>query len=524
MLFAILHLFKMKGSIFINMENSENKATIVIAREFVLYVSRNKKSWKIIDELYYRNYDRCVEIEDEVKEKLKQFNINLNKESVENTCYLNRLTSLLILDEQCGSFDNIMSVISKAFNKTYKYAMSNSIIRLSSFKKRKINSNDSIDNIFSEILCLLAIAMIYGKKIDTDDEMFSSLMESLLALEAVDNGLVKLQFSHENCKKDRKSLINELELILRGKYFYTGYNIEGLHDFLEEKRCFGNTGNRKLYTSRTKDDIYCKMYCSIEYTDGILGKTNAGALLKDIEIKKDVVKDFINAYLVLNGYDDQEQDITISKNDINLEELSTYVAVSIIQALYLEAYGNTYKFFFENYNDNINAKYKELLNEGRDVKKNNLKLQDENEKVKIENEELKRRLSKLEKELEKSKTNNKELFELRNYIFNNQEDETNIIEENINLKYLEGKKAVCFGGNKAWISSMSKEFDWAFVPADAINFDAAILKDADIVFIKATHISHAMYYKVIANLGEETEIKFINNNNINRIKEELSNV
>lgn len=44
--------------------------------------------------------------------------------------------------------------------------------------------------------------------------------------------------------------------------------------------------------------------------------------------------------------------------------------MSLIQALYIEAYGNTSQFFYENYSDNISAKYKELLNEDRDVKKN----------------------------------------------------------------------------------------------------------------------------------------------------------
>lgn len=503
-------------------EKEMNSVNLNLNREFIVYVSRNKKSWKIIDELYYKNYDRCVEIEDEAKERIEQYNINLQKETIENTCYINKLTSLLILDEYCDSRDNIISVISKAFNKTYKYAMSNSIIRFRSFFKRNIKMKDSLDDIFSECLCLLIIAILNGKKVDTDDEFYTEIIQNLYICNHID-GLTAGIFFYENCNKTRKTLINELELVIRGRYFKFGYNIDGLHEFLEVKQCYGDEDDRRLHVSRTKDNIYCKMYCSIELTDIIVGKTIAGALLKDIEIKKEVVKDFINAYLVLSGYDNIEEDIKITKNDINIEELSTYVAISISQALYIEAYGSTYEFFFENYNDNINAKYKELLNEVRDVKKNNLKLQDENEKIKLENEELKRRLSKLERELEQSKTNNKELFELRNYIFNNQEDETNIIEENINLKYLEGKKVVCFGGNKSWISSMSKEFDdWTFVPADIMNFDATILKDADIVFIKATHISHAMYYKVIANLGEETEIKFINNNNINRIKEELS--
>lgn len=205
----------------------------------------------------------------------------------------------------------------------------------------------------------------------------------------------------------------------------------------------------------------------------------------------------------------------MDKDNINLEELMIFVAMCLIQALYIEAYCNTYKFFFDNYSENITIQYREVLSENREVKKNNLKLQDNNESLKSENEELKKRINKLEKELERTKSNNRELFELKNYIFNNQE-------EDINLEYLKNKKIVCFGGNKAWISAMNKEFDyWTFVPVDTINFDASKLKNTDMVFIKATYISHAMYYKIMANLGDTTEIKFINNNNVNSIKKEL---
>ena len=49
------------------MEDKKEMKSVNLTREFIVYVSRNKKSWKIIDELYYKNYDRCVEIEDELK-------------------------------------------------------------------------------------------------------------------------------------------------------------------------------------------------------------------------------------------------------------------------------------------------------------------------------------------------------------------------------------------------------------------------------------------------------------------------
>lgn len=505
------------------MKNTKEKITINMYKEFIIYISRNKKSWKIIDELYYKYYDACVNIEEDVKKVVKMHGINLKSETIESTCHINRLIALMLLDEYSQSVDNVVMILKTAFNKAYKYAVSNTIIKISSYSKRKVDLYDSVDNIFSEYLALLMTALIYGKKIDEEDEFYISMLEAFYGLDNISNGSLKTNFSYMNCSKERKSIIDKLELNIRGKFYESGYNVEGLHDFLEVKGCFGDIGDRRLHASKIKDDVYSKIYCAIEYANGILNKVNTEVLFKDIDIKKETVKDFINAYLIVNGYDYfKDEGSNIDIKEINLEELSLYVAVSLVQALYIESYEDTYRFFFENFDDAINVKYKNLLNEDREVKKTNLKLQDENEKLKIEVEELQRKLDKSNKEIEESKVNNKELFELRNYIFNNQEDIEDLEEENIDLDYLKDKKIVCFGGNKAWISNMSKEFDnWTFIPADAINFDTSILKDVDIVYIKATYISHSMYYKVIANMDSDTEIKFINNSNINRVKNEL---
>lgn len=494
----------------------ENKMSFNLIREFIIYTARNKKAWEAIDELYYENYNECVEMADKLNDFLNEFNIDIKSESIEATCYIKRLSSLFMLSDEY-----MLIIIEKAFSKAYKYVISNKTVKISSYMNRKLPKSISNDDLLSEFLAVVVFAMNYDNRLDKNDTYYYSLIQLLYQLRERELNGTNTGFKYDKSSKQRQKLINELELILRGRYYSDGYNTDGMHEFLEAKKCFDRI-NRTPNIDKIKNNVLYKIYCSTEYTDFLVdGGFNANELLQGIEIEKKLVKDVINTYLLLSGY---EENVEVKKEDIDIDEMATYVSISLLQLLFLEKYRESHEFFFKNYNENSNARYKELLNEVRDVKKNNLKLQDENEKVKLENEELKRRLSKLEKELEKSKTNNKELFELRNYIFNNQEDETNIIEENINLKYLECKKAVCFGGNKAWISSMSKEFDWAFVPADAINFDAAILKDADIVFIKATHISHAMYYKVIANLGEETEIKFINNNNITRIKEELSNV
>lgn len=430
----------------------------------------------------------------------------------------------MLLDEKLQTIDNTSKIISTAFNKAYKYALSNPTIKLSSFVSRKLEIVDDMDDVFAQLLALMTTAKLHEKKIDETDIVYVKLIESFYNLNNISDGIIKLSFSYGDCDKARKALISELELILRGKYFPNGYNQEAIHMFLEVKKCFGESHERDLNIDIVKNDIYCKMFCAIEYADNIFNKSSSMAILKDIKIKREVILDFISAYLIFNGHNIEDR-TKIDKNDINIDELATFVAISLSQVLYLEAYSNTYDFFFDNYNESIDFKYKELLDKEKEVRSENLTLQDNLQNVLNENDELRRRISKLESELQKSQSNNKELFELRSYIFNNQDEYKDYTAEelDINLEHLEGKKIVCFGGNASWISSMSKEFnDWIFVSAESINFDPSILKDSDLVVIKATHISHAMYYRIMANLNENTAVKFINNTNVSRVKKELS--
>lgn len=502
----------------------ENEKIDVI-REIMIYFSKTPKCWKKIDQLYDKYYDKCVGVREQVDERVKELDLKLENTSIEIAYYTRRFISLIILDELSNSTDNIVEIISYAFKKPYNYAISCSYIKLSSYCKKRILEVDDVDEMLAQMLAIIFMAYLYGKKIDEDDVIFVHMMYCFDTLKDKSNGSVKRNYSYQNCTKKMKALVNELELIIRSKYFTTGYNALGLHEFLEVKECFTNG---EVMVDKIKDDICCKISCAIEYADNILNKGESLSVLKGIEIKKDLVKDFINTYLIFSGYN-TEEDIIIDKNDINLEELCIFLSVAISQSLYLESYGNAHKFFFDNYSEQMNIKYKELVDKEEDLRSHHTVVLDENEKLRLENEELRRKLIKMENALNKSQSNNKELFELRNYLFNNQEEYDDEVcvskDDEIDLEYLNDKRVICFGGNKAWVSNMSKEFtNWTFIAAQSMNFDASILKDADIVFIKATYISHGMYYKVMANLNDKTEIRFINNTNINRIKKELGNI
>lgn len=177
-------------------------------REFIVYVSRNKKAWKNIDELYYKNYDKCFDIEDEVKERMKEYEIDSKKETVESACYMKKLIALMLLDERARFFDNLEKLISSAFTKAYQYAISSTVINLDSYRVRKISPGISTDDMFSEFLCLMLTAAMYDKKVDEEDSFYNMLLNSFYSIKNIDNSMLKSVFSYENCSKNRKVIIN----------------------------------------------------------------------------------------------------------------------------------------------------------------------------------------------------------------------------------------------------------------------------------------------------------------------------
>ncbi|MCE0578881.1 hypothetical protein LWE76_11425, partial [Clostridioides difficile] len=150
------------------------------------------------------------------------------------------------------------------------------------------------------------------------------------------------------------------------------------------------------------------------------------------------------------------------------------------------------------------------------LKKENLLLQDEKEKLKLELELLQKDKNRLESEIKEQCTSKEELVQLRNFMFNQQQEQEEkvLIDESINLKNI---KAIIFGGHPNWILKMKdKLINFEFISADTINFNVNILDSYEYVFINTNYVGHAMYYKIIENLNENNKLRYINNINIDR--------
>ncbi|MBQ8997127.1 MAG: hypothetical protein IJ086_15340 [Clostridium sp.] len=471
----------------------------------ILYTCRNKKSWRFIDNLYNKYYDECIEVSEEAKLRFK--NIIKERESIETKCYISKISALMVLDEQNGTQDNIVYILKNIYRKIYNYVVSVDKVKVSKYWLKHLRNSNSATNTCSEITVLIFMASFLGKEVDKTEGAYS-LVATMFP--HINSGKIQEDIvpgaKYRECNKEMKLLVDKIESLIRNKRFVKGYNFDQMLIFPNNK-------------SDLKDNVYDRL-SSMSILSLTSDALNIGSLLNNIEVGRETVKDIIANYLtVYTSFDDNVLEV----ENIDMDELISFLYINMMQAMFIKLYNRTEEFFFDNYNENSITRQKILIEENRELKKKNLLLTDKNDQLQREIEELKRQLNKANKELEVSSSNNKELFELRNYIFNNQEvEEFNDVQEDYKLDYLDGKKVVCFGGTSSWISNMTNEFKWSFIPASNINFDTSILKDVDIIIIKATYISHGMYYKIISNMCESASIKFINGSNINKIKYELS--
>lgn len=125
------------------------------------------------------------------------------------------------------------------------------------------------------------------------------------------------------------------------------------------------------------------------------------------------------------------------------------------------------------------------------------------------------------KEIEEA--NKKELLSLREFIFNLEHNYDNYDSKKEHDSELNDNYKIAFVGSEQSVHNRLKEYypNIIFVTADEINRDLNYLKKMDYIFLH-THISHAMYYKVIELIkSTNASLTFINATNTDIIKNQI---
>lgn len=110
----------------------------------------------------------------------------------------------------------------------------------------------------------------------------------------------------------------------------------------------------------------------------------------------------------------------------------------------------------------------------------------------------------------------RELANLREYVFNLEEEAEDEIEEeeSIELPYEVRKNTVIFGGHPSWVRAIKPMLkgNVRFVDKDMLAFDVSVVRNADIVWIQPNAISHPMFYKISdAAKTNKTEMRYFTN-------------
>ena len=148
-----------------------------------------------------------------------------------------------------------------------------------------------------------------------------------------------------------------------------------------------------------------------------------------------------------------------------------------------------------------------------DFKIQAVKLARENKRLKEENKGLRKALSelsrqsaqekaKLEKELEALRREHRELADLRELVFNRENDVETAGDSqgtgDISFPYETKKRTVVFGGHETFLKQFRPRFsNVRFVDAEQYAFSPDIIRNADIVWIQNNRISHSQYYRII---------------------------
>ncbi len=113
-----------------------------------------------------------------------------------------------------------------------------------------------------------------------------------------------------------------------------------------------------------------------------------------------------------------------------------------------------------------------------------------------------------EKELYTLRQEHRELADLRELVFNQDNElQGDPTDESIEYPYETKKRTVVFGGHETWLKAFKPKFsNVKFIDALHYVFSPDIIRNADVVWIQNNRISHSQYYAVV-NLARQNGIQ-----------------
>ncbi|EGT4205778.1 hypothetical protein EPL64_14500 [Clostridioides difficile] len=457
-------------------------------------LSVNKKCYGIVDKYYSRNKLKYINL---AKESIFYNSKIASEGSIIQEYYFKKALGILLSQEN----ETIFEIYKLGYKVAYNYINSIQIFKASNFLKKLLAKVDSFsdDELNGNMLVAISLCGALEKEIDSSDIIYNKMIDGLFLR---NDSYSRNVLSIDNLDKKYKKMLNKIELKLKSLY---------LKEYIPSSYVL-NIDATKGYKGNNLTFLE-KQILGLDYVSNLEGITLISIVGKDI-FKSKQIQELILAYCNL-------QDNIEDENSINYDDLFRFIIPAIDLRYWAREYKKAKQFFFNNFDEELKEAMKEKEIEIKELKKENLLLQDENKKLKLELELLQKDKNRLESEIKEQFTSKEELVQLRNFMFNQQQEQYVITDESIDLKSI---KAVIFGGHPNWILKMKERLiNFEFISAEVINFDVNILNSYEYVFINTNFIGHAMYYKIIENLNKNNKLRYINNINLDRAIEDIKN-
>ncbi|KXG76723.1 DUF2325 domain-containing protein [Thermotalea metallivorans] len=225
----------------------------------------------------------------------------------------------------------------------------------------------------------------------------------------------------------------------------------------------------------------------------------------------------------------------------NLIESTKFLITGIMLRMSLKAFKDAKKYYFKNNQETLYIELESLENKVSYYETENKKLKQEIGSFKSENDRLRNEYKKslekrivemekeidgLKQELEEYKENEKELFALRETMFdlgrrNENAAVYNAIDKEIKIPHV---KALIVGGHENWRKKLQEELpaSFKFLDGNKENFDIHILHDVDYVFLYTGYMNHGTYYKIMNYCKKNNiTIGYISSTAVDLVKYEL---
>ena len=108
--------------------------------------------------------------------------------------------------------------------------------------------------------------------------------------------------------------------------------------------------------------------------------------------------------------------------------------------------------------------------------------------------------AKADKELKALRMEHRELADLRELVFNRENEVEEKLEAQIEYPYETQKRTVVFGGHDTFMKAIKPRLpNVKFVDAQILGFNPDIIRNADVVWIQNNCISHSQYWSIVKN-------------------------